>query len=110
MFEELTNNFFESTTTLSATTTSGEAEWLLLSLRLSLFVSKSFWQDGDHHFRHTSRVLDLEEWMLMVQSLLTVGAVVKVFADRALVTNTCNWSGVTAVTTNSFVHGCLTRD
>jgi hypothetical protein len=69
-----------------------------LLLLLSLLFWRIFFKHGDHDIGSTTRISDLEEGMFVAKTLLTYAAEVKIFADAALVTDTHDWIGFTAVT------------
>ena len=57
-----------------------------------------FWEDSNHHFRHTGWVSDLEKRMFVGKTLFTVLTVIKVLANGALVTDALDWGHFTAIT------------
>mmetsp|Transcript_48624 Transcript_48624/g.66065 ORF Transcript_48624/g.66065 Transcript_48624/m.66065 type:complete len:222 (+) Transcript_48624:844-1509(+) len=69
------------------------------------FFTFGFRKYGDHGKRLLVRNADLKEWVLVLKTFLTHAAVVKVFADTALVANTVD-SLVTTIAL-SVVHGTL---
>lgn len=67
-------------------------------MRLSLIFSEGFWKNSDHYVRDALGVFDLQEGVVMCQTLFTISAVVEVLADSALITDAKNRSLAAAVT------------
>jgi hypothetical protein len=65
---------------------------------LSLIFSEGFWKNSDHYVRDALGVFDLQEGVVMCQTLFTISAVVEVLADSALITDAKNRSLAAAVT------------
>ena len=56
------------------------------------------------------RVSKLEEWMRVWNGFLTLGAEVKILANRALVADSNDWTDTTTITDISFVNYMILID
>lgn len=101
-------------TTSSAMTTSwtvmammviSEEGWILVDVLLN--ISLSIWHllidDAKNGLWSLLWLVDLQEWMVMLSSLLAVGAEVEVLADATLVSGTNDWGLAAAIALDSLV-------
>ena len=105
-----------SAASVMATTTSELADHLLnegggVTASLGFFLRGLFlWQHSDHDIWCATGLTDLEEGVLVVETLLALGAVVEVLADGALVAQANNWSDVAAIAANIGVDSLWIED
>jgi hypothetical protein len=88
----------QDVTAAATTIPTRKSEELLLILRVRLIFSEGFWKNSVTYVIDALRVFDLQEGMVMSQTLFTVSAVVEVLADSALITDANNRSHAAADT------------